>query len=151
MRTAKVITPSEVNDKFFNDKDGLFHKVCEEFHTQFLKDLSLPNSFNEHYHIIIKGEYPKAILDRVAQHYRNNGWYGVVCKTSSENGERSGLTSLRLNTTKGNKESDKKAFLTIVDEIYYIIFAKDLEEAQNIADKHTKFEFNIIIEYPILK
>ena len=50
----------------------------------------------EYYHLVIVGEYNRATCDEIQNIYTKAGWAKVVCKTSSENGERPGLTGLQL-------------------------------------------------------
>ena len=45
---------------------------------------------------ILTKEYPKSIRDEIAQKYRDCGWNFVEHRTSSENGERPGLTEFRF-------------------------------------------------------
>lgn len=45
---------------------------------------------------ILTKEYPKSVRDEIAQKYRDAGWNFVGHRTSSENGERSGLTEFRF-------------------------------------------------------
>ena len=42
---------------------------------------------------IVDGEYPVPIRNEIAKRYKDAGWKYVYHKTSSENGERAGLTS----------------------------------------------------------
>jgi hypothetical protein len=45
---------------------------------------------------ILTKEYPKSIRDEIAQKYRDVGWNFVEHRTSSESGERPGLTEFRF-------------------------------------------------------
>ena len=63
-------------------------KFEKEFKTQ-KKDL-------DYYHLVIYGEYNRETCDEIEKIYSEGGWKKVVCKTSSENGERAGLTGLQL-------------------------------------------------------
>jgi hypothetical protein len=49
-----------------------------------------------YYHLVVSGEYPRNVLDQVEEIYQKAGWSKAECKTSSENGERGGLTGLKL-------------------------------------------------------
>ncbi len=49
-----------------------------------------------YYHLVISGEYNRQTLDKVEQIYVEAGWSQAQAKTSSENGERGGLTGLKL-------------------------------------------------------
>jgi hypothetical protein len=48
------------------------------------------------YYLIISGEYNRFICDEIEDIYLEAGWGAAICKTSSENGERGGLTGLQL-------------------------------------------------------
>ena len=43
-------------------------------------------------HIILDKEYPMVVRNVIAESYRQAGWRKVTHRTSSENGERPGLT-----------------------------------------------------------
>jgi len=49
----------------------------------------------KYYHLVIVGELSKPVCDEVARQYQKLGWI-AKCRTSSENGERAGLTGLVL-------------------------------------------------------
>ena len=49
-----------------------------------------------YYHIVITGEYSREVCDEVENTYKKAGWTTVKCRTSSENGEKPGLTGLVL-------------------------------------------------------
>ncbi len=51
---------------------------------------------NTYYHLVCIGEYSRDVCDKVEEIYINAGWKSVKCHTSSENGERPGLTGLIL-------------------------------------------------------
>lgn len=50
----------------------------------------------DYYHIVLAKELNKETCIEIASIYRKAGWPKVFCKTSSENGERPGLTGLEL-------------------------------------------------------
>ena len=54
------------------------------------------NDDSNYYHLVIVGEFNRAICDEVEKQYTLVGWKDVKCRTSSENGERGGLTGLIL-------------------------------------------------------
>lgn len=58
--------------------------------------LLLKESYENYYHIVIEGEYDRVILKRVEEAFKTAGWNNVICRTSSEKGERPGLTSLQI-------------------------------------------------------
>lgn len=45
---------------------------------------------------ILTKEYPKSVRDEIARRYREAGWKYITHHTSSENGERPGLTEFKL-------------------------------------------------------
>lgn len=49
---------------------------------------------------IIQGEYSVEVRNEIAKKYKENGWKYVYHQTSSENGERAGLTNFKFS----NKE-----------------------------------------------
>ena len=49
-----------------------------------------------HYHLIYDGELNKEVCSKIASMYMKAGWRTAICKTSSDNGERPGLTGLQL-------------------------------------------------------
>lgn len=49
-----------------------------------------------YYHLVISGELNKETCKKVKELYTEAGWQKVQCRTSSENGERAGLTGLIL-------------------------------------------------------
>lgn len=48
---------------------------------------------------ILGKEYTQAVRNEVAHKYREAGWKYVIHRTSSENGERPGLTHFKLSMT----------------------------------------------------
>lgn len=50
----------------------------------------------EYYHLVIVGEYSRRVCDEIERIYTEAGWSKVKCSTSSEKGERGGLTGLQL-------------------------------------------------------
>jgi len=68
----------------------------EEIITKFEEKFSKEEKDNDYYHLVIVGEYNRKICDKVEEIYLEAGWSDVRCRTSSENGERGGLTSLKL-------------------------------------------------------
>lgn len=84
---GRIITPKEME----SDLSDL-NKVIDEFHDKLL----LCDKGSSHYHVVIRGEYPRIICNKIEALYANAGWATVICKTSSESGERPGLTGLQL-------------------------------------------------------
>ena len=92
MTKKKVTTPKDMNTTTTNS----VKQVVEKFELK----LSKQDKGNSYYHLVITGEYNRATLDEVEKIYKDAGWIGVKCKTSTENGERGGLTGLQLSSTK---------------------------------------------------
>jgi hypothetical protein len=67
-------------------------EAVSKFEEQFAKD----EKDQEYYHLVIVGEYDRQTCDEVEKIYSQAGWLKVKCRTSSENGERGGLTGLQL-------------------------------------------------------
>lgn len=70
-------------------------KVAEAL-SKFEEQFSKEEKDQEYYHLVIIGEYNRATCDRIEEIYTEAGWVSVICRTSSENGERGGLTGLQL-------------------------------------------------------
>lgn len=68
----------------------------EEAVSKFEEELKNKDKDENYYHLVIVGEYNRATCDKIEELYRDAGWVKVYCRTSSENGERGGLTGLRL-------------------------------------------------------
>lgn len=68
----------------------------EEVVREFEKCLSNEEKNRDYYHLVISNEYSRRILDEIEKLYKHAGWSKVICRTSSENGERGGLTGLQL-------------------------------------------------------
>ena len=67
-------------------------EAVSKFEEEFAKD----EKDLEYYHLVIVGEYNRQTCDKIEKIYSEVGWNKVKCKTSSENGERGGLTGLQL-------------------------------------------------------
>ena len=81
----KVSTPKDLE---FIDIDTVIEKFEEE--------LQKVSKGHDYYHVVITGEYPRNVLNKIQRIYLDAGWRAVDCKTSTENGERGGLTGLQL-------------------------------------------------------
>ena len=66
-------------------------EAIDKFEVQFQKQ----EKDCDYYHLIIVGEYHRSICDEIEKQYTEAGWE-AHCKTSTENGERGGLTGLQL-------------------------------------------------------
>jgi hypothetical protein len=83
----KVTTPKDTESGI-----SKLETVLAKFEDEFSKQ----EKDQDYYHLVIIGEYPRSLLNEVETTYYSAGWSNVVCNTSSENGERGGLTGLRL-------------------------------------------------------
>jgi hypothetical protein len=83
----KITTPNEMNSGISKLEEAL-NKFEERFSRED-KDIT-------YYHLVIDGEYNRPTCDEIKRLYKEAGWKLALCKTSSEYGERGGLTSLRL-------------------------------------------------------
>lgn len=86
--SIKVTTPAEIIG--FSEED--LHKAISDFENDFQSE----EKNQEYYHLIINGELCRELCDKIESTYLAAGWKTVVCKTSSEKGERGGLTGLQL-------------------------------------------------------
>ncbi len=69
-----------------------FEEAVNKFEEQFKKE----DKDQDYYHLVIIGEYNREVCDEIQKTYTKAGWKKVYCRTSSENGERGGLTGLQL-------------------------------------------------------
>lgn len=67
-------------------------EAVRKFETKFCDE----EKDKQYYHLVISGEYNRTTCDKVEEIYSQAGWYNVKCQTSSENGERGGMTGLQL-------------------------------------------------------
>lgn len=67
-------------------------EAVSKFEAQMLKE----DKDEQYYHLVIVGEYNRQTCDEIEKIYSDGGWDKVKCRTSSENGERGGLTGLQL-------------------------------------------------------
>jgi len=75
--------------------DEVCKKIEEKFDKLPKESIKYLNS-NGTLELIIEGEYDNATRNSVATRYKNVGWRDVRHRTSSENGERGGLTIFTL-------------------------------------------------------
>lgn len=85
--SIKVTAPNEMGDD-----TSKIYLVIHAFEHQLRKAAKNEN----YYHLVIPGEYSRKLCDAVEVAYTDAGWVNVQCRTSSENGERPGLTGLIL-------------------------------------------------------
>lgn len=82
----KITKPNEMESGILLDS------AIKKFEIEFSKE----DKDQSYYHIVIEGEYNRHTCDKIESIYTNAGWNNVTCKTSSERGERGGLTGLQL-------------------------------------------------------
>ncbi len=82
-----VTSPQEMESDISRFEDAI-----GKFERQFVKS----EKGESYYHLVIVGEYDRKTCDEVEQQYTIAGWHNVKCRTSSEAGERPGLTGLML-------------------------------------------------------
>ena len=88
----KIPTPEEIKNKLFlNEKDILLETVINELNNSTTLDW-----YDNYYIVIIQSEYSKKSRDYVVEEFKKVGWKKIEHKTSSENGERPGLTSFKF-------------------------------------------------------
>ena len=83
----KITKPEEMTSGISKVED-----VVNKFENEFDK----AEKDQEYYHLVISGEYNRQTCDEVEEIYTKAGWVKVRCSTSSEKGERGGLTGLQL-------------------------------------------------------
>ena len=82
----KVTTPEEMKADL-----SQLETAVKQFEEQF----KVEGKGLNYYHLVITGELNKEVCKKVTELYTSAGWK-AYCKTSSENGERAGLTGLVL-------------------------------------------------------
>lgn len=87
-----MISPAEYNKMHYQD-ENLVSKVIAGIDIK-LREMPLFNWAEA----VISGEYDSSLRDEVAKRYIDHGWFAVAHRTSSENGERAGLTEFVLLT-----------------------------------------------------
>lgn len=83
----RIITPSEME----SDASKL-EEAVDKFNEQLKKE----DKDEDYYFLAIDGEYNREVCDKIQRLYTDAGWLEAKCKTSSEKGERGGLTGLQL-------------------------------------------------------
>lgn len=80
------------------------NKLFEELETKIDEGIKNFHGWHPWEKAIIDGEYSLNVRNIIANKYKENGWDFVYHQTSSENGERAGLTCFIFST----KELDSK-------------------------------------------
>lgn len=78
------------------DMDVATPKMVEDAVNAFEKAFKDQPKSENFYHLVIEGEFSRPTCNAVESIYKQAGWTKVQCRTSSENGERGGLTGLIL-------------------------------------------------------
>lgn len=71
-------------------------EAVEKFEEQLTKE----DQDQDYFFLVIVGEYNRVVCNKIEELYTQAGWKDVSCKTSSENGERPGLTGLKFHRPK---------------------------------------------------
>lgn len=67
---------------------------------KFEEELAQEDQDQDYFFLVIVGEYNRDVCNKIEELYTQAGWKEVSCKTSSENGERPGLTGLKFHRPK---------------------------------------------------
>lgn len=100
-----MITPNDIEKYELENVD--FEKLEAEI-DESMK--SYHGWWKDHEEAIISGEYPVSVRNEIAKKYKEAGWKYVYHQTSSENGERPGLTSFKFSNTELQDEHTKKYY-----------------------------------------
>ena len=85
-----MITPAELEQ--YEIENANIEAIIIDIDTEIKK-----NHGNHPYEdAVLLKEYSKVIREEVARRYREAGWAYVIHRTSSENGERAGITHFKL-------------------------------------------------------
>ena len=87
----KALGPQELNTINEVRVNNLIEKFNEKLQQEIVSSIE-----DRYFHVIIQGEYKRVDLDEVEKRFKEAGWTQVICRTSSENGERGGFTGLKL-------------------------------------------------------
>lgn len=91
MEDIKPLTGPEKFGKILNYKrDEIINKIEHNF------NIDQIDTTIDYISVIISGEYSKEVRDHVVKDYMKRGWSNVTHITSSENGERAGLTLFKF-------------------------------------------------------
>jgi hypothetical protein len=80
--------------KKYKTSEDLKDKVITLIEKEFDNDSDM--NYGSHVHIVIRDEYPTEVRDEVVEDYMKRGWSDVKHQTSTENGERGGLTGFKF-------------------------------------------------------
>lgn len=86
-----LVTPDVLDSKICSSTN--INDIIDKIDHELLKDHNISKyAHNGKICIILDEEYPVIVRDLIAEKYREAGWKKVTHQTSSENGERPGLT-----------------------------------------------------------
>lgn len=88
-----MITPAEL--KQYEIENANIEAIIIDIDTEIKKN----HGYFPYEEAVLTKEYSQAIREEVARRYREAGWKYVIHRTSSENGERPGLTHFKLSMT----------------------------------------------------
>ena len=89
MITLENLKKEELDNLDFENLEALIDKSIRSFHKWYPWEEA-----------IIDGELSIEVRNKISQKYKDAGWDYVYHRTSSENGERPGLTSFKFSKTK---------------------------------------------------
>ena len=81
-------------EKFKEDLPSKAEEIIEKIEKELKNETDLV--FQDRVEIVIDGEYSNRDREEAVRKYISVGWSSVAHRTSSENGERSGLTRFKL-------------------------------------------------------
>lgn len=89
-----MITPNDLTNIELENTD--FEKLIEQID----ESIKSYHGWWKWEEAIIPNEYPVSVRNEIAKRYKKTGWKFVYHQTSSENGERAGLTCFKFSNEK---------------------------------------------------
>lgn len=119
----KAISPDVVYD-FNTENHIVICSIIEEINTKLITLSSSNPQINDYPEILLEGELDYSLRNKIAQEYIIAGWKCVAHQTTSENGERAGLTYFVFLT-----ENTLKKWIDSNDtEKHYMVFKDDVKD-----------------------
>lgn len=87
-----VTKPSDLRSENNENNENLLLNALELFENK----LKLVNPKSSYFFLVITEHLDKTICKKIEEIYKNAGWSKVECINSFDNGERYGLTGLKL-------------------------------------------------------
>ena len=118
----RAISPDAVYG--FNTENHFVCSAIEKINTELITLSSSNNQIDVYPEVFLEGELDYSIRNKIAQEYIIAGWKCVAHQTTSENGERAGLTYfvfLTENTLKKWIDSNNT-------EKHYMVFKDDVKD-----------------------